>query len=91
MSDRINRHKAVERGYVVDDTCYPWVAYKGPRFQPTELIKCLTDLESELLDATTGLLAACQHHGIKTGTMGYAQEVIYKADPSSAYGRKPYE
>lgn len=23
-------------GFVVDRHCYPWLAYKGPRFDPTE-------------------------------------------------------
>jgi hypothetical protein len=35
-------------GFIVDTTCYPWIAYKGPRFAPTEY-KCIkTDLESQL-------------------------------------------
>lgn len=36
-------------------------------------------LVSELLQAAEGLMAACQHHGIHTGTMDYAKEIIQKA------------
>lgn len=35
-----------ELGFTIDDTCYPWVAYKGPRFAPTESHWCYTDRES---------------------------------------------
>lgn len=28
--------EAEAQGYTVDRTCYPWLAYKGPRFEPTE-------------------------------------------------------
>lgn len=44
----MTRLEAVAKGYMVDDTVYPWVAYKGPRFAPTEAHRCMTDLESEL-------------------------------------------
>jgi hypothetical protein len=33
---RMTEREALEKGYTVDRHCYPWVAYKGPRFQPTE-------------------------------------------------------
>lgn len=46
----INPGHAKELGFTIDETCYPWVAYKGPRFQPVELRYCFTDLESKLLD-----------------------------------------
>jgi hypothetical protein len=38
-------------GFIVDDTCYPWLAYKGPRFSPTEKQEVLTDTEAQLRDA----------------------------------------
>jgi hypothetical protein len=85
----MTRKEAESQGLVVDDTCYPWIAYKGARFNPIELHKCLTDRETGLVEATEGLLAACQHHGIKTGTMLNAQHKIYEARPVSAFGRKP--
>lgn len=28
--------EAEQAGFTVDRHCYPWVAYKGPRFAPTE-------------------------------------------------------
>lgn len=45
------RAEALRDGFEVDTSCYPWIAYKGPRFQPTETKECLTDLEAELCDA----------------------------------------
>ncbi len=42
-----NRAEAERMGFVVDDNVYPWVAYKGPRFLPTEWHRILTDRESE--------------------------------------------
>ena len=32
----INRVDAMRQGFMIDTTCYPNVAYKGPRFDPTE-------------------------------------------------------
>lgn len=34
--------EAEELGFTVDRSCYPWVAYKGPRFLPTEIIRVST-------------------------------------------------
>lgn len=36
------------QGFIIDNTCYPWVAYKGPRFNPTEFFWCYTDEEARL-------------------------------------------
>lgn len=30
--------EAERRGYIVDRHCYPWIAYRGPRFVPTKWI-----------------------------------------------------
>lgn len=35
----IDEIEAERRGYTVDRHCYPWVAYKGPRFTPDEVIE----------------------------------------------------
>ena len=32
----MNRAQSIEQGFVIDDCCNPPVAYKGPRFNPTE-------------------------------------------------------
>lgn len=40
---------AREQGYVIDSCCYPWLAYKGGRFQPTESHECYTERESDLI------------------------------------------
>jgi hypothetical protein len=36
-----NSDEAKQLGWEVDDTCYPWVAYVGSRFDPTDW--CLID------------------------------------------------
>jgi protein-tyrosine phosphatase len=32
----MNAKQAKEQGYIIDTHCYPWVAYKGARFEPDE-------------------------------------------------------
>lgn len=34
-------------GFIVDESCYPWIAYKGPRFQPTQFCTIPTDIEAK--------------------------------------------
>lgn len=41
--------EAQKQGFTVDQHVYPWVAYKGPRFAPTETVRVLTEIESQLL------------------------------------------
>jgi len=41
------RKQAERAGYTVDKQCYPWIAYKGPRFRPSEWCFVLTDKEAE--------------------------------------------
>ena len=51
MKRKITKAEAEARGFAVDSSVYPWVAYSGPRFKPTRWFTILTDLEAELLDA----------------------------------------
>jgi hypothetical protein len=44
------------QGFQLDTTCYPWVAYKGPRFKPEVLEHCLTDVEAGLLHSLERML-----------------------------------
>jgi hypothetical protein len=37
------------QGFTIDRHCSPPVAYKGPRFAPTEIWQCYSDFESQLL------------------------------------------
>jgi hypothetical protein len=37
-------------GFTVDTTVYPWFAYKGPRFVPTESQLVFTTNEAELME-----------------------------------------
>jgi hypothetical protein len=45
------RQKAEQQGWAVDTTVYPWLAYKGPRFNPTQTQQIETDKESALRSA----------------------------------------
>lgn len=45
------KQKAEKQGYTVDTHVYPWLAYKGPRFNPTHTQQIETDKESERLMA----------------------------------------
>ena len=42
------RQEAEAQGYTVDTHVYPWVAYRGPRFNPTEWHTVLTDKETHV-------------------------------------------
>lgn len=53
--DKMEPNEARERGFTVDTSCYPWLAYKGPRFAPTETAECYTDQELELLLAVDAI------------------------------------
>ena len=48
---RLTPDAAREAGFEIDTHCYPPIAYKGPRFQPTETRECFTELEADMLRA----------------------------------------
>jgi hypothetical protein len=49
-----SRKIAEAAGFIVDRHCYPWLAYKGPRFRPEDAHDCLTDCESALFEQLVG-------------------------------------
>jgi len=51
MSKNLTIKEAKEKGYEIDEICYPHVGYKGPRFNPIEIVEVYTKLETELKDA----------------------------------------
>ena len=52
VSDTIVDSKSArDNGFMVDSCCYPWVAYKGPRFNPKEYYVIPTDTEFALKNA----------------------------------------
>jgi hypothetical protein len=48
---KITVAEAQKQGFLVDTTCYPWTGYKGPRFNPTELVHVWTEAEADMLEA----------------------------------------
>lgn len=49
MTTKMHIAQARAAGFTVDTHCYPPMAYKGPRFNPTAHQECYTDLESALM------------------------------------------
>lgn len=43
---RMHPDYAKINGYIIDSHCYPWIAYKGDSFRPSEIHDCYTELES---------------------------------------------
>lgn len=60
------RHVDECAGFEIDESTYPWVAYQGPRFNPTKWYPCYTELESRLIRTLQDLT---------DGNFGYWQEV----------------
>lgn len=68
------REQIKAEGFMIDDDVYPPLAYKGLRFNPTEVFEILTELEEELvaaaglvLDVTTPLGQSGISEGIHMG------------------------
>jgi DNA-binding response OmpR family regulator len=53
--------EARAKGFSLDTTLYPWVAYKGARFQPTEIEQCYTEREAALIDEVHTLTAELEN------------------------------
>lgn len=53
MHYRMSRAQARAKGLKIDNHCYPNVAYKGPRFVPTEWFFVCTEGEESLELALT--------------------------------------
>lgn len=56
--DKITMQQALADGFTVDNKTYPWFAYKGPRFAPTEWRYVLTDAEALLIWILQGMLSS---------------------------------
>ena|SRR6516162_9249342 len=65
---------AMNLGLIIDDSCYPWIAYKGPRFNPTVWFHCLTTLEFELLSRSP-------YRGQEVHEKTYNNRDIYRVPP----------
>lgn len=55
-----SKKKAEAEGFTVDTHVYPWFAYKGERFSPTEKAECLTDRESAMCASLVKIEALCR-------------------------------
>jgi len=48
---KLTQKQARASGFIVDSSCYPPIAYHGPRFAPHEIRECFTELEAQMLEA----------------------------------------
>lgn len=55
---KVTRAEARASGFVIDDSCYPPIAYKGPRFAPESSITTYTELEEEYCSVRAELTGA---------------------------------
>lgn len=53
---QLTRNQILKAGFVIDDHCYPPVAYKGSKFDTTEAFETLTELEEKLTLAARELI-----------------------------------
>lgn len=80
----ITRQQALKDGFIIDSTCYPNIAYRGPRFQPSEFHKVPTAHEESLSHM---VCRVSEHYGVGKGnTHVLATEKGCKCDDS---GRCP--
>jgi hypothetical protein len=61
---KMTREEAIAQGFVVDTHCYPWCAYRGPRFQPDEQVDVWTDEEARLRALLAGRDATAQSESL---------------------------
>jgi hypothetical protein len=89
-----SKEEAQKQGYTVATDIYPWTAYKGPRFAPTEVQRCLTQHESQMLqtlkECRTALIAAMfQLHEHEMSVPSSASAAVHRVnDIQRQYIRK---
>jgi hypothetical protein len=67
MNEQITIQQAEDHGYTVDTTCYPHIAYKGPRFNPTEIARVYTAIEAYMLaQQDAGKVDGCRFCGMSS-------------------------
>lgn len=69
----LSREEAEASGWIVDTSCYPWVAYKGARFKPDDSMRVLTDLEAELTKALRTVLKGIDKQLVQVGMAALAK------------------
>lgn len=79
ITGRMSKAQAKAAGYTVDESCYPWIAYKGPRFQPTTHVAINTDRESDLERA---LAAALREKPAPEGEVREVEAALSLAPPA---------
>jgi hypothetical protein len=71
-----SKAKAEEAGYRVDTTTYPWIAYRGPRFQPIAWCVVPTNREA-ILTKLANDVAKCAA-GVTPGYLRFMVETALK-------------
>lgn len=89
MTRKMTAEEAREQGFAVDDTVYPWLAYKGPRFSPEKSFLVYTDMEATIRNQPRRMQdfkAACLTCGASDHTHNEHFEVAF----TSAVTKEPY-
>jgi hypothetical protein len=79
MAGKLTPEEARAAGFTIDDTCYPWLAYKGPRFRPDEWRHVFTDTEAEMLRTLEGCEWWLSTHAEGKAMRDVCRETITKA------------
>lgn len=64
----MTRAEAEADGFTVDTGIYPWFAYKGPRFDPTDRRHVITDAEAMLFKHLANVTKNMEHFGFIYGS-----------------------
>ena len=81
--------QAEAEGSVVDRTCYPWFAYKGPRFAPDEIVEIITEAHVPGDGPSTDLRARCAElidhwgDGASPDATGFAEQLQEALDTTT--------
>ena len=81
--------QAEAQGFTVDRHCYPWFAYKGPRFSPEETVEVITEAHVPGDGASTELRARCVElidiwgEGVSPEASGFAEELQEALDTTT--------
>lgn len=92
-AERMTKEQAEAQGFTVDCHCYPWTAYKGPRFAPSEWQHVLTDEEARLAGMVSTALKLLDQAWIDDddSIVLYDTQGVNQAHRVLAGGREPRE
>lgn len=85
----ITATQAEAQGFTVDRHCYPWFAYKGPRFSPDETVEIITEAHVPGAGPSTDLRVRCDGliaywgDGVSPEATGFAEALQEALDATT--------